>query len=259
MFISNSFGSTFYRSGQWPSQQSLYTSTEGSTSRLNTATSGLTGSPLSEAFPAEIHRPRNRARHIPINARFDRDIGANVNNSADVIEPVEEPSTENGVWTDRGKRPIWSSSNWGSGIFSPHLHRDRRGSLAINTWSTPSFDQPIGQFLFGPLNRQILLFCFGFIFPLGWFIAAFLPLPPVPASFDPQTAAERGVIQPGSGENVYVDMSPNDVLKLEYEERRFLKAQWWRQLNRIMCVAGLAIIGAIIALVVIATRLHPAP
>jgi hypothetical protein len=135
--------------------------------------------------------------------------------------------------------------------------------MAINTWSTPSFDRPFGQLFFGPLNRQILLFCIGFILPFAWFIAAFLPLPPAPETLDPQAAAERGVIPPGVGagddDDVFVRTSPNDLLKLEYEERRYLKAQWWRQLNRIMCVAGLAIIGAIIALVVIATRMHTAP
>jgi hypothetical protein len=111
--------------------------------------------------------------------------------------------------------------------------------------------------LFGPLNRQIILFCFGFIFPLSWFVAALLPLPPKPATFDPEVAATRGVIQPGSGDDSNTRIDTLNPVKVEYEERRYLKAQWWRALNRIMCVAGLAIIGAIIALVVIATRMHP--
>jgi hypothetical protein len=130
--------------------------------------------------------------------------------------------------------------------------------MAIATWSTPSFDEPFSQMIFGPINRQILLFCLGFLCPLSWFVAAFLPLPSKPTTFDPQAAAERGIIQPGSDDGSYVRVHADTFTKIEKDERRYLKAQWWRALNRIMCVAGLLIIGAIIALVVIATRMHPA-
>jgi hypothetical protein len=111
---------------------------------------------------------------------------------------------------------------------------------------------------FGPINRQIILFCVGFLCPLCWFVAAFLPLTPKPTSFDPQAAAERGIIQPGSDDGNYLRIHADTFTKMEANERRYLKAQWWRALNRIMCIAGLLIIGAIIALVVIATRMHPA-
>lgn len=252
----------FYRNGQFPSQHSLYQSSEHSASRLNTAVStttvtsaGVTSSPISEAFPAEIHRPRNRPRIRSIGRRnrsISRPPTGATNITTDEIVPERETNglePQPGTWTSRFARPIWGSSNWGTGVFSPRLHRDRRGSMAINTWSTPSFDEPFGKKPFSPVNRQILLFCTGFICPLLWFLAAFLSLPPQPATFDPLSSAEHGSVQPGTDARTAVAV-------IEYEERRYLKARWWRQLNRIMCVAGCAIIGAIIALVVIATRMH---
>jgi hypothetical protein len=35
------------------------------------------------------------------------------------------------------------------------------------------------------------------------------------------------------------------------EERTFLKARWWRMLNRVMSVVGALVVAAIVALVVI--------
>ncbi|KAH0157040.1 hypothetical protein KCU67_g8070, partial [Aureobasidium melanogenum] len=37
-------------------------------------------------------------------------------------------------------------------------------------------------------------------------------------------------------------------------ERRYLKARWWRNLNRIMSFVGVALIGAIIALAIVASK-----
>ena len=44
-----------------------------------------------------------------------------------------------------------------------------------------------------------------------------------------------------------------DAEKRSLEERMFLKARWWRTLNRIMSVVGILVIGAVIALAVVAT------
>jgi hypothetical protein len=142
---------------------SPHPSTEPSTSRLDTATSGTTTSPRSDRFPAEIFRPRNRPRKEQRTLR-----------NQPSAETVASQRTESS-WTDRIRRPTWSSSAWGSGIFSPHLHRDRRGDHGLNAWSPPSLDEQTRR-PFGPAGRQVLLFCLGFVFPLGelvpWLIRA---------------------------------------------------------------------------------------
>lgn len=54
-----------------------------------------------------------------------------------------------------------------SGYSTPHLRTDRRGGTRYGIWKAPSLDDDLGSTLFGRQNRQILLFCIGFIFPLG--------------------------------------------------------------------------------------------
>jgi hypothetical protein len=39
--------------------------------------------------------------------------------------------------------------------------------MRYSVWNAPSLDDDLGNTLFGRQNRQILLFCVGFIFPLG--------------------------------------------------------------------------------------------
>jgi hypothetical protein len=55
----------------------------------------------------------------------------------------------------------------------------------------------------------------------------------------------------GSGNFGYVDFT-HQVRVLD--ETRYESARWWRNLNRVMSVVGLLIIGAIIALVVVGVR-----
>ncbi|KAF2454521.1 hypothetical protein BDY21DRAFT_353140 [Lineolata rhizophorae] len=39
------------------------------------------------------------------------------------------------------------------------------------------------------------------------------------------------------------------------EEIGYQKARWWRNLNRVMCLVGIVVLGVVIALVVIGTKL----
>jgi hypothetical protein len=57
--------------------------------------------------------------------------------------------------------------------------------------------------------------------------------------------------------DAYLRTRPEVMGKLEHDERSYLKGSWWRTLNRIMCVVGVLILGAIIALVVVATKMRP--
>jgi hypothetical protein len=68
----------------------------------------------------------------------------------------------------------------------------------------------------------------------------------VPASFDPHHASNDG-LERGGGNDVYLRTNAGALAAMEREEKLYLKAKWWRNLNRVMCVAGLAIIGAVVS------------
>lgn len=71
-------------------------------------------------------------------------------------------------------------------------------------------------------------------------VAALLPLPPNPQ----RQMSEREV-------NGHSTFRYHQQL---VEEMRYESARWWRNLNRLMSVVGLLIIGAVIALAVVGVR-----
>jgi hypothetical protein len=221
----------FYSGGSYAAIDSPYSSPGPSMSRLDTSTSALTTSPLSERFPAEIYRPRNRPRK----------------NGKDIAHPEQSRETvaTEASWTERIRRPQWVSSPWGSGFFTPHLQRDRRAKQQVSALRPPSVEDPSKNPL-GPIGRQIILFCVGFVFPVSWFIAAFLSIPAKPESLDEKGSLEQGI--PRRGDPSYRRTHSGSTMSIEQLEKQYVKAHWWRSLNRIMCVAGLAIIGAMVSL-----------
>ncbi|KAL7274626.1 hypothetical protein RUND412_002458 [Rhizina undulata] len=107
------------------------------------------------------------------------------------------------------------------------------------TWSMPHLDHtPLTRF--ENVDRQLILFCLGFILPICWIVAAFLPLP-IPRGSS-RTAAPAAI-----------DIESSSSWTVE-ELRRYENARWWRRINRILSVGGLCVIGAIIALVIVATH-----
>jgi len=84
----------------------------------------------------------------------------------DVIEPIRVTSnTEVVPHSDQRA----STLRW-SGMFNPtpvlpHLTVDKHMSATLPNWRTPSFDEAEG--IWSRQNRQILLFCIGFVFPFG--------------------------------------------------------------------------------------------
>ncbi|KAK0863667.1 hypothetical protein LTS02_006415 [Friedmanniomyces endolithicus] len=135
----------------------------------------------------------------------------------------------------------------------PHLTPSKRHSLRISTWRPPSFVESLDTLIHSRCNRQILLFALGFVCPLLWMLGAALPLPRKPLG---ATDAEKQV-GVGSEEDVQMAMMKHeagDAEKRWREEKEWLKAQWWRTLNRVMSLVGLLVIGAVIALAVVATR-----
>lgn len=146
-----------------------------------------------------------------------------------------------------------------SDIWSPHLWRDRnkldrRRSLFI----APSLDhESVGK---GPnrRNMQVVVFCIGFIFPLGmqarispgsvmltillaWFAAAFFPLPPKPPTSEKGKGRERRTSVTSIGQDLENRLAPMD-------EAQYENARWWRNLNRLMIPVGFFVIAAIVSL-----------
>ncbi|KAL2350531.1 hypothetical protein BJ546DRAFT_858253 [Cryomyces antarcticus] len=110
---------------------------------------------------------------------------------------------------------------------------------AASSWTIPSLDESFASArLFGPVNRQILLFCVGFLLPLAWFLAAVLPLPY--RRRGPQMRESR--LSPDLADEAQVVESGRWM-----EERRWQKARWWRRLNRGMCVLGVAVLGTVVS------------
>jgi hypothetical protein len=226
----------YYRRGETTNQPDLINSSE---SRLNTATSGNTQSPTSDSFPSTVHRPRNRPRQ-----------GG----------PRPDSNAESAGFQSQRTSSLVQFTR---GIWSPHLMRDRRSGMQYSPWHAPSFDEPFGSFMFGPVNRQVWLFCLGFMIPLctplpnvqnptitneflAWMLAAILPIPKRPAPLPFADGVPSAVdIEERMGQVYLQNASVINVA--EVDEKRFQKARWWRTLNRIMILPGLIIIAAVVS------------
>jgi hypothetical protein len=194
------------------------TSTEASDSRLNTQQSGPSMSPVESHFPLSIYRPRNRPH------RHSRQtVGS------DVISP--------GLPQDEDLYVIGPvRDHLRSRLGTPHLHPDRRSTARLSAWKAPSFNDGLSSLFSSRENRQILLFGVGFVFPLAWILGALLPLPLRPELNKEATSSQMDV------ERVMAPtLGPVD-------EIRYQKARWWRNLNRIMSVVGVLLIGTIVSL-----------
>jgi hypothetical protein len=134
-----------------------------------------------------------------------------------------------------------------SSIWSPHLHYDRRASR-LSMWQPPSMTWSADNGPFGRRNIQILLFSVGFIFPFAWMIAALLPLPAKPVL--EMGERDRSTTQFG------IPDEPEPFARhiQSMDDSKYNSARWWRNLNRMMSLVGLLLLGAIAALVVIGLR-----
>ncbi|RCI10982.1 hypothetical protein L249_5358 [Ophiocordyceps polyrhachis-furcata BCC 54312] len=196
------------------------------------ASSFLSRSPSAERYPAVIQSPRRRPlQAMPSQRRCDT-----AERGDDADEILESPT--NTFWPGRRLREQTSS------IWSPHLRRDRR-AYGYKIWDAPSTVWSANEPLLSRRRLQPTLFGVGFVFPLAWVIAAFLPLPPMPR---PKMMQDHGSTQQFDAQleaNLTLDLS--DI-------RLYSHARWWRTLNRAMSVVGTFVIGAIIALIVTGVR-----
>lgn len=125
--------------------------------------------------------------------------------------------------------------------WSPHLWYNRQSTvMRRRTYIEPSIDEDLeGWRPTTRRNAQVWLFAFGFIFPLAWVVAAFLPLPAQPNASLPRN--------PGVARDLEKQLFPED-------SRRFENARWWRNVNRAMVPVAVAIVVAVVVLVVVAAR-----
>ncbi|KAI4154195.1 MAG: hypothetical protein LQ341_000408 [Variospora aurantia] len=164
----------------------------------------------------------------------------NTQNQADRDSMVIEPAHSNGIVPlqvhAEPRQPV-------SQIWSPHLWQDRGDIRRRRFFKAPSLDG-LAEGPFSRRNAQILLFTFGFVFPLAWFLAALLPLPPR------STVDTRDLGTEAS--------NAHDLEKRQgfVDEARYENARWWRSLNRLMCILGVLIIIAIIALALVAVKMR---
>ena len=127
-------------------------------------------------------------------------------------------------------------------IFSRARSRD---ADSTTLWSLPHLDhRPFGHT--DTIERQLLLFCLGFLLPVCWWVAAFLPLPEqLPAWRRASADVEAGANFSLSREAKQAEMDC---------EKRFRNARWWRRVNRMMSVVGVLVIAAIVVLGIASTR-----
>ncbi|KFY20566.1 hypothetical protein V491_03618 [Pseudogymnoascus sp. VKM F-3775] len=223
----------YYGSGERRYLEAPGSSTDASDSRP--PSSHRSCSPDTANFPAGLYSPRRRPREL----RPQRQISQRSHHSMDITPASPENPALAGSdlieysFKHRVRKP--------SSVWSPHLAHDRRIGLRQSAWDAPSVDWSQGGFS-SEKNVQIIMFIVGFIMPISWMIAAVLPIPPRP-EFPELTEEDTRKSRLDLQEEMNRIWSPVD-------EKRYQNARWWRILNRIFSVVGVAIITLIIVLVV---------
>lgn len=180
--------------------------------------------PKSPEHPVSSSRPRAPQRRLESDPRDPR------------AHWVPSPQPEDGEVTGSHLHRLRHS-------WSPHLMQDRRVvQQSSRRWRAPSLDSR-NEPLFGRRNIQVYSFCFGFICPLAWCIAGFLPLPP-----KPKMTPEMLEYESDSDVELALEAQCKNL-----QQRRHENARWWRNLNRWMISLGVVIVVIIIVLAVIGT------
>lgn len=254
------------------------------TSRLGTGYSEIDngGSPTSSHFLPSIFRPRTRGRSHgkKLSRSKGRPSGDSSRPDSMGIFADPLPQDPNAETTEAGqpkygelkdeshgsRRPLprkyskqrqWNDmtfprpmtkdrlSDFGMHMGEPRLGPSKRVSNRLSIWRAPSFVESLDSLVRSRANRQILLFAIGFVLPFSWMLAAVLPIPKRPIS-----ASDLEESLGGSEDDVAAAMMKHeagDAEKRWRDEKIFLKARWWRSLNRIMSVVGLLVIGAVVS------------
>ncbi|KAJ5552860.1 hypothetical protein N7494_002238 [Penicillium frequentans] len=192
----------------------------------NSSVFNLVPNPLNVPRPRSPDRPRSPERVHFAQRRID----------SDPRDPrahwVASPEPEDGEVVGPHRHRLRHS-------WSPHLFTDRRTiQHSTSAWTTPSFDSTTEP-IFGRRNIQVYSFCVGFIFPLAWIIASFIPLPPKPKMAPEMIESDDDV-----------EMALESQLMV-LQQRRYNNTRWWRNLNRWMISLGVVIIVIVITLAAI--------
>ncbi|TGZ81063.1 hypothetical protein EX30DRAFT_36276 [Ascodesmis nigricans] len=116
---------------------------------------------------------------------------------------------------------------------------------SYTSWSAPHLDHaPFGRLEAMKGNRQVILFCLGFIIPVCWFIASFLPLP------QPPTTLHSRDVEATIAQDLYTTRTTQ-----VYLEQRWRNSRFWRRVNRAMSAVGLLVVIAIVVLVAVAATM----
>ncbi|KAH8202214.1 hypothetical protein TruAng_003591 [Truncatella angustata] len=179
---------------------------------------GRSESPIDDQFPPNIYNQRRRPREVHPG---DRPISTEVRRFSGMQNKIRKMT---------------------SSLWSPHLEEDLRARTP-GMWQGPPTAAESG--FFGPRNRQVVLFALGFIFPFAWMIAAFLSLPPR-VTLD---VVERD----HSTTQFRIPETPEPLARqMRFpDNKRYQSARWWRNVNRLMSVVGLLVVGAIVALAIV--------
>lgn len=215
----------YYGSGErrWLASASVIS--EGDDDSRPTTSRGPGGSPPQQ-FGEGIRNPRRRPRESQ-------------HDDPQILSP--EPAAISGFADIRRIVRKQTSSIW-----SPHLRPDRRISR-YSMWQPPAEAWAPDHHVLGRRNIQVVSFVAGFIFPLAWMIAAFLPLPPKPQFDIPEL--QKSTIQFQKSEDTGSEPLHRRVAPID--DLHYQSANWWRNLNRYMSILGLLILGAIAALIVV--------
>ncbi len=182
-------------------------------------------------------RPSTSTDNISLNifrprTRNNREVTGQQRRSSLAIGPVRPRELDLAEIRGLPRRKV--SPNW-----SPHLWHDRTSLGRRRTiFQAPSIDEQAEGKAPSKRSAQVMLFVIGFIFPPGWFIAAFLPLPARPqiSSLKGKNNLSRTQIV----EDLEKRLGPID-------EARYENARWWRNINRIMSLIGIVIVVAVVS------------
>ncbi|TQV92355.1 serine-rich protein [Cordyceps javanica] len=132
-----------------------------------------------------------------------------------------------------------------SSLWSPHLRRDNRAN-SYGIWDPPIDALSVDGCITARRNVQVVLFMSGFLFPIAWMVAAFIPLP-----------TNRALNEKDFPSTSHIDLTEDDnssPSQLAKETALYNRAKWWRDLNRAMAIIGLLIIGAFTVLIALGVQ-----
>jgi hypothetical protein len=216
---------------------------ETSSSNLSHASSPSTAiTPATEHSSFSLFRPRTRAGKNARESHLLPGIGPLVSNPSQLrlsslaLDPADPRTHWAGAEQAALESELHNRHNGLANGWSPHLFPDNRAS-GRNRWLARSIDEN-GAPIFTWRNAHMLGFMLGFVFPISWFVAAFLPLPPKPAMKEIAHDPEAG------GATLQEQLDHQTAMR---DEIRHANLRWWRNLNRFMGVVGLVLIAIIVS------------